>query len=86
MREEKRDFTRLAMRAKANIHMDNQNIEAEVENLSVNGAFVTAARRFKLHDVVTFTIYDTTTCAIKAKVVRMTDKGIGLQFAKTLHG
>jgi hypothetical protein len=84
MHKENRSYSRLAMHAKANLHLNDESIEGEVENLSMNGAFVTAVRQMKLNDVVAFTVYDTTTCAIKAKVVRVTDKGIGLQFAKPL--
>ena len=84
MDRERRKFARLAMRTKANLNLNNESIEGEVENLSMNGAFVTAVRRVRLNDVIAFTVDGTTTCAVKAKVVRMTDKGIGLQFAKTL--
>jgi hypothetical protein len=72
------------MHTKANLRLNDESVEGEVENLSMNGAFVTAVNKIKLNDVVEFTVYDTTTCAIKAKVVRVTNKGMGLQFAKTL--
>lgn len=88
MYKEKRNFARLALHAKANILQNDQTIEGEVENLSMKGVFVTAARRLELYDSVAVTIYHTLTpqvlCDLKAKVVRVTDKGMGLQFEKTL--
>ena len=90
MHKEKRNFARLALHAKANIVMNDQIIEGEVENLSMKGVFVTAARLLKINDMVTVTIHHTITpqvlCDLKAKVVRLTDKGMGLQFEKTLLG
>jgi hypothetical protein len=84
MHGEKRNFARLALHAKAYIHWDDQDIEGEVENISIKGAFVTAASQMVINDVVAFTIDNTPTCDLKAKVVRVTDKGLGLQFEKTL--
>jgi hypothetical protein len=37
-----------------------------------------------LNDVVTLTINDTLACGISAKVVRVTDRGMGLEFERTL--
>jgi PilZ domain-containing protein len=88
MYQEKRNFARLALHAKANIHMNDQTIEGEVENLSMKGVFVMAPRRLEIDDTVAVTIYHTLTpqvlCDLKAKVVRVTDRGMGLQFEKTL--
>ncbi|HEY5512645.1 MAG TPA: PilZ domain-containing protein [Geomonas sp.] len=88
MYKEKRNFARLALHAKANIHQEDQVIEGEVENLSMKGVFVTTVRRLELNDAVAVTIYHTLTpqilCDLKAKVVRVTDTGMGLQFEKTL--
>ncbi|MCM0081982.1 PilZ domain-containing protein [Geomonas sp. Red32] len=88
MYKEKRNFARLALHAKANIHLDNEMIAGEVENLSMKGVFVTAARKVEINDTVAITIYHTLTpqvlCDLKAKVVRVTEKGMGLQFEKTL--
>ena len=84
MDSEKRNFARLDMRADAKIHLGNQNFEVEVENLSVKGAYVTVVSPMKTDDVVAFTICDTPTCNLKAKVTRVTEKGVGLQFEKTL--
>lgn len=88
MYKEKRNFARLALHAKANIHQNDSVIEGEVENLSMKGVFVMAPRRLEIDDTVAVTIYHTLTpqvlCDLKAKVVRVTEKGVGLQFEKTL--
>ena len=85
MHTEKRNSARLAMRSKANILRGDQSIEGESENLSMDGAFVTTGRQMSVNDMVTFSMYQTPIRAI-AKVVRVTDRGIGLQFEKTLLG
>jgi len=84
MRIENRAFTRLPMHAKANMLLEGQCIAGEVENLSLKGTFMVAERILELHQVVTITIDDTLACGISAKVVRVTDKGMGLEFEKTL--
>ena len=84
MHVEKRIFARLELRAKAFMHRDDQHIEGEVENVSIKGAFVMAADQMGIDDTVVFSIDNTLTCDLKAKVVRVTDKGMGLQFEKTL--
>lgn len=88
MYKEKRNFARLALHAKANIHFADELIEAEVENLSMKGVYVTSARRMEIDDKVAVTIYHTLTpqilCDLRAKVVRVTERGLGLQFEKTL--
>jgi hypothetical protein len=42
MRDEKRDFARLSMHAKAILYLSNQSSEGRLENLSLKGAFVAA--------------------------------------------
>jgi len=84
MRKENRAFTRLAMHAKANMLLEGQCIEGEVENLSLKGAFIVAGRSLGLHQVVSITIDNTLACGMTAKVVRITDKGMGLEFERTL--
>jgi hypothetical protein len=83
MNKEKRKHTRLAIHSKANIKLRGKNIEAASENVSLNGAFVTAVGPVKLNDVVGFNFSDLPISA-KAKVVRVTDEGMGLEFEKTL--
>ena len=84
MCKEKRNFTRLALHAKASMLLEDQSIEGEVENLSLKVAFVTAGGQWRLNDVVTLTIDNTLGFRKMAKVVRMTDKGMGLECAKNL--
>ena len=84
MDREKRTFARRDLHARANMRLDDQSIEGEIENLSVKGAFVTSVRPMGLNDVVAFTIDDTPICGLKAKVVRVAGRGIGLQFEKDL--
>jgi 3-hydroxyacyl-CoA dehydrogenase len=83
MHKEKRQHTRLALHSKAKIQLGDQSIEAESENLSLNGAFVVAASQVELDDVVAFA-FSHIPISAKAKVVRVTDKGIGLRFENTL--
>ncbi|MBU5611364.1 PilZ domain-containing protein [Geomonas azotofigens] len=82
---EKRTSARLDFRAKAYIRWNNHDIEGQVENVSVDGAFVSAATKMHINDMVALTINDTPTVGINAKVVRLTSTGMGLRFEKTLH-
>ena len=84
MSKENREFTRLTMHAKAIMLFGDHSIEVKVENLSLKGAFVTADWQLGLDDIVALTIDNTLACGISAKVVRVTDRGMGLEFEKTL--
>jgi len=81
---ERRNFARLELHAKAYMHWDDRYIVGELENVSIKGAFVTAPNPIGINNLVAFTIDNTSTCDRQAKVVRVTDKGIGLQFEKHL--
>jgi hypothetical protein len=83
MHMERRNTARLAMRSQADILRGGMRIDGESENLSMDGAFVTAVKLLKVNDVVTFNICQTTIRA-KARVVRVTDVGFALQFENTL--
>ena len=85
MTKEKRKHTRLALHSKANIKLGGKSIEAESENVSLDGAFVTAVRQVELNEVVGFN-FSHVPISAKAKVVRVTGEGIGLKFEKTLLG
>jgi hypothetical protein len=74
----------MTIHAKADMRLDAQNLEGELENLSLKGAFVASGGQFGINDVVTLNINSTLACGIKAKVVRVTDKGLGLRFERTL--
>jgi predicted acyltransferase (DUF342 family) len=86
--KENRSFARAKLVTKACIYKDNQVIEGEVQNLSMNGAFVAIFGSLGRNDLVAVTIYHTLTTQnlsnIKAKVARVTDMGVGLQFEKPL--
>lgn len=84
MSQENREFTRLTMHAKAIMRFGDHSIEGKVKNLSLKGAFVTADWQLGLDDIVALTIDNTLACGIKAKVVRVKDNGMGLQFERTL--
>ena len=56
MHLEKRNCARLDLHAKANIHLGDQDIMTDMENVSMKGAFVAAVSPLKLNDVVAFTI------------------------------
>jgi hypothetical protein len=88
MHNEKRNFARLALSARASIRRENRVIEGQVENLSIRGAFIKAATRMNRNDRVAVTIYHTLTpqalCDLDATVVRVTEHGMGLQFEKSL--
>jgi hypothetical protein len=83
MTTEKRKHTRLAIHSKANIQFGGRSIKAESENVSLNGVFVTAVKQVELNDVVGFN-FSHVPISAKARVVRVTDEGIGLQFEKTI--
>jgi len=85
MTKEKRKHARLPIHSKASIKLGGKSIEAESENVSLNGAFVTAAKQVELNDEVGFN-FSHVPISAKAKVVRVTDEGIGLEFEKTLLG
>jgi hypothetical protein len=83
MHKEKRKFTRLALHSKANIQLGEKIIETESENVCLNGAFVAAVGQAEINDIVEFN-FSSVPIIAKAKVVRVTDKGIGLQFENTI--
>ncbi|HJV64899.1 MAG TPA: PilZ domain-containing protein [Geomonas sp.] len=84
MFQEKRVFARLAMHAEVTIRKRDRVIEGEVEDLSMKGMFITGANPVEKDETVAVTICDTPIYGLKAKVVRVTDAGIGLEFEKTL--
>jgi len=83
MNKEKRKYTRQPLHTKANLKLGCQSIDVESENLSLSGVFVTAVAPMDTNDAVAITIGNTPISA-KAKVVRVTDIGMGLQFKITL--
>ena len=88
MTSEKRYFARHDSHAKASIHYDYGIIDGDVENLSMQGVLIRATRRIELDQTVDVTIYyplsPIVLCSQKAKVVRVTENAMGLQFEKSL--
>jgi exosome complex RNA-binding protein Csl4 len=88
MDKEKRTYARRTLHARALLHKRGSIVVGEVVDLSMNGAYVTSAVQMEVGDMVTVTIFHTLTPQIlrdlKAKVVRVTDLGMGLQFDKLL--
>ena len=81
-----RESTRIPIHAKARILTNGETIEGEVENLSMNGAYVKSEKQVKVNSSVVVTIFDDsaklrTIFDIKAKVVWVVGNGVGLQFA-----
>jgi hypothetical protein len=84
--EPQRESTRIPIHAKARIRTNGAVIEAEVENLSMNGAYVTSDKHIKINGSVVITIIDESTTSrtvfdIKAKVIWVIGNRVGLQFA-----
>ena len=84
MTRERRQFTRMAFKAKVIIYLDDEVIEGELVNISLSGAFVVPQKPIAAGTVVELAILDRTTpqnlSNITAKVVRTMDDGIGLHF------
>jgi hypothetical protein len=83
MKKDRRDHSRVTMHALVNILRGNQTIEAEMENLSINGTFVRGAKRMEVNDNVVLSVCSTS-IKTEAKVVRVTDTGMGLRFAGSI--
>ncbi len=87
MSKERRGQMRHELSTKAQIQLNHEIIEAEVKNLSISGAFVTSDRVMELNADVEVSIDDPLTQQLnnlEAKVVRVADNGVGLQFKKPL--
>jgi YesN/AraC family two-component response regulator len=82
--EDKRTFKRLSVHAAANIYRSDMAIKCEVEDLSMKGVFLKTSCQAKPDDTVAVTIYNTRIRKKAAKVVRVTDRGIGLQFERPI--
>jgi len=84
LNEEKRKYARIPLQAKVTMAVDDQTVEGNLVNLSLNGAFVTTDRLIEVDSTITITILDTTASLnltnVKAKVVRVMGNGVGLQF------
>ena len=85
---ERRRFARLLLHSEASIKKEEVVIMGVVENLSMKGAYVKSTEKIPVDDPVMVTIYTYSTpnllCDLRAKVVRVSETGMGLQFEKTL--
>ncbi len=87
MSKERRGYERHDLSTEAQIQLDHEVIKGEVKNLSLSGAFVTSDRVMELNADVELSIDDPLTQQLnklEAKVVRVADDGVGLQFKKPL--
>jgi predicted RNA-binding protein (virulence factor B family) len=88
MFNEKRSYPRTKLYALASISIGGQTVAAEVRDLSRNGVFITTAQTVEVSDRVEVIIYHALTQqpprTMKARVARVTEFGVGLQFEKVL--
>lgn len=81
----KREYFRIPSHAKARIRSNGDVIEGEVENISMNGAYVRLSKQVKINSSIIISILDNattsrTTFDLKAKVVWVMGDAAGLQF------
>ena len=81
-----RESTRLPISAKTRIRANGDIIKGKVENLGMQGAYVTSDRPVTTNSSVVLSIFDNTSTSrviydIKAKVVWVKGNAVGLQFA-----
>lgn len=85
---EKRQFARLSMHSDTDITYNNSIIGGSVQNIGMKGAFVRTDAQIPEGATVEVTIYTSSTsnqlCDLRAKVVRSTEYGVGLEFEKTV--
>jgi hypothetical protein len=87
MSDDKRGCERFAVATTAQIHVDNEIVAGEVKDISLSGAFVLTDRSMEPNADVELSIENPLsegTDNIEAKVARVTDNGVGLQFKKPL--
>jgi len=82
--KERRKFARIELEGRVEMQVDGRVIEADLVNISLNGAFVTSTALIEIGSSIIITVYDGTNTrtlsGIKARVVRITGNGMGLQF------
>ncbi len=84
---ENRKFERVGFRTEALIKHDGKTFEGEVENLSLKGLFVKTDHKIGIDEPVEITVLfhgmsANMSFSIRAKVVRVTEDGIGFNFQK----
>ncbi|MBJ6725772.1 PilZ domain-containing protein [Geomesophilobacter sediminis] len=85
MYDEKRACPRVVFHAEARLAGADQFFDGSMEDLSRRGIFVATAQELAVNDVVRITVLNTPILDLEAKVVRCTDRGIGLQFDGALY-
>lgn len=84
MTEERRKFARFPFRGNAIISYKNRAIEGIVEDVSMVGIFLRTFTQMDLNNMVEVSILGSPVRNARAKVVRVTEQGAGLQFDKTV--
>ncbi|KAF0217894.1 MAG: hypothetical protein FD174_3157 [Geobacteraceae bacterium] len=84
---ENRKFERVGFHTEAVIKYGELSFNGEVENLSLKGLFVKTDRKIEIDEPVEITVFFHGTDAqlsfsLQAKVVRVTENGIGFNFQK----
>jgi hypothetical protein len=87
MAKERRIYERHEVSTIAKIHRDNETFTGHVTNLSISGAFVVPSQSLAQNADIEISIDNPltqNTNDLEAKVVRIKDNGVGLQFKKPL--
>jgi hypothetical protein len=86
MTEEKRKFIRVPFRGNAIMSYKNRTVEGIVEDVSMEGIFLRTLVQIEINNTVAISILGTPVSNATAKVVRVAQTGVGLQFEKTVFG
>lgn len=87
MTKERRVYERHEVSTMAKIQQGNETFDGQVKNLSVSGVFVSPSRSLEQNSDIEISIDNPLTQnmnGLEAKVVRIEDDGVGLQFKKPL--
>ncbi len=84
---EKRKFSRVDFRKEADVYVNGAKFQAEIENLSLKGAFLKMAHQLQIEDPLELIINlvaddNNFKIELKGKVVRLTHEGIGIVFER----
>jgi len=81
---ERRGYVRLRLYAEATLCGNDKTINGEVVDFTMSGLFLKTTTRLNVGETVAVTIRNTSVLNVIAKVVRVTDLGLGLQFQESL--
>ena len=84
---EKRNFSRVDYRKEAEVYVNGAKYQAEIENLSLKGAFLKIAHQLQIDDQLELVINLVSDAndfkiELKGKVVRLTPEGVGVVFER----